>query len=92
MYKIETTKKFNKSLELSFERGYKISDIEEVIRLLQISDIPLPEKYRDHKLKGKYSDLRECHIKPDWLLIYKKTKSTLVLLLVNTGTHSDFFK
>ena len=53
--------------------------------------IPLEEKYRDHELKGKYKGFRECHIQPDWLLMYLKEEDILVLTLVDTGTHADLF-
>ncbi|MCQ2413080.1 MAG: type II toxin-antitoxin system YafQ family toxin [Sphaerochaetaceae bacterium] len=52
----------------------------------------LPPKYKDHKLKGKYSNQRECHIHPDWLLIYAIDNDKLILTLTRTGTHSDLFK
>ena len=52
----------------------------------------LPEKYRDHRLVGEYSDCRECHITPDWLLIYKISNRELVLYLTRTGSHSDLFR
>ena len=61
-----------------------------VITMLQ-NDIPLEEKYRDHELKGKYQGFRECHIQPDWLLIYLKENDVLTLTLVDTGTHADLF-
>lgn len=63
--------------------------LEKVIPSLQ-NNIPLEEKYRDHELRGKYKGFRECHIAPDWLLIYMK-EDVLVLTLIDTGTHSDLF-
>ena len=72
MYKNITTKMYNKSLVLAIKRGYKISDIDAVVELLQKSNEPLPQKYKDHKLSGEFIDCRECHISPDRLLIYKK--------------------
>jgi len=64
--------------------------LDKVITMLQ-NDIPLEEKYCDHELKGKYQGFRECHIQPDWLLIYLKENDVLTLTLVDTGTHADLF-
>ena len=64
--------------------------LEKLITSLQ-NNIPLEEKYRDHELRGKYKGFRECHIAPDWLLIYMKEEDILVLTLIDTGTHSDLF-
>ena len=64
--------------------------LDKVITMLQ-NDSPLEEKYRDHELKGKYQGFRECHIQPDWLLIYLKENDVLTLTLVDTGTHADLF-
>lgn len=64
--------------------------LEEVIEILA-SGNPLPEKYQDHSLNGNYKDCRECHITPDWLLIYQIRKKELILYLTRTGTHSDLF-
>ena len=72
------------------KRGLKISDFDEVVVMLR-NDIPLPPKYRDHPLKGDRKGYRECHINPDWLLVYSKDKDELILLLAHTGTHSDLF-
>jgi mRNA interferase YafQ len=91
MYKIATANKYKKSLIICKKRGYNIEDLNTVIALLQKNDNPLPPKYKDHKLKGRFSTYRECHIAPDWLLIYRKTKKTLILLLVDTGKHNDLF-
>ena len=64
--------------------------LEEVIEILANGQ-SLPEKYKDHNLIGDYADCRECHITPDWLLIYKTSKDELILYLTRTGTHSDLF-
>ena len=64
--------------------------LDKVITMLQ-NDIPLEEKYRDHERKGKYQGFKECHIQPDWLLIYLKENDVLTLTLVDTGTHADLF-
>ena len=90
MYKIKPTSKFQKDLKRAEKRGYNLSLLSEVIALLA-KGYPLPEKYLDHPLKGNYKDCRECHITPDWLLVYRKKDDTLFLYLTRTGTHSDLF-
>lgn len=87
-YELILTGKFKKGLKLAKKRGLNISLLEEVVDKLQ-TDTPLEEKYRDHELKGNYKGFRECHIQPDWLLIYLKENNVLTLTLVATGTHSD---
>ena len=89
-YNLIPTSRFKKSLKLAQKRGLDIKLLEEVVLLLQF-DIPLASKYRDHELKGKYQGFRECHIQPDWLLIYLKENDVLTLTLVDTGTHSELF-
>ena len=64
--------------------------MEKVISLL-VNETPLPEIYKDHHLKGDYKGCRECHITPDWLLVYQKNIDDLVLILTRTGSHSDLF-
>ncbi|MCL2406162.1 MAG: type II toxin-antitoxin system YafQ family toxin [Defluviitaleaceae bacterium] len=90
MYTVKPTSKFQKDLKRVEKRGYKLSLLTEVISLLAKGE-PLPEKYLDHPLKGNYKDCRECHITPDWLLVYRKKDDTLFLYLTRTGTHSDLF-
>jgi mRNA interferase YafQ len=90
MYIIKTTTKFQKDLKQAAKRGYNLDLITEVIKKLA-SGKTLDEKYKDHPLKGNYSDCRECHITPDWLLIYELSEKTLILYLTRTGTHSDLF-
>ena len=89
-YELILTGKFKKSLKLAKKRGLDLKLLDKVITMLQ-NDIPLEEKYRDHELKGKYLGFRECHIQPDWLLIYLKENDVLTLTLVDTGTHADLF-
>ena len=89
-YELILTGKFKKSLKLAKKRGLDLKLLDKVITMLQ-NDIPLEEKYRDHELKGKYQGVRECHIQPDWLLIYLKENEVLILTLVDTGTHADLF-
>ena len=89
-FELILTGRFKKSLKLARKRGLNISLLEEVVDKL-LNNIPLEERYRDHELKGKYAGFRECHIQPDWLLIYLKENDVLTLTLVDTGTHSDLF-
>ena len=72
------------------KRGYDISRLTAVIKLLASGEM-LPEIYHDHPLSGDYADCRECHITPDWLLIYEIDGQDLILYLTRTGTHSDLF-
>lgn len=90
MLKVQYQAKFKKDYKAIIKRGYNQEDFKTVINLL-VSGKPLPEKYKDHSLSGKYIGFRECHIKPDWLLIYRIDNDILTLTLVRTGTHSDLF-
>ena len=93
MRQIATTSKYRKDWELAKRRNLPIEELNDVIYKLA-NDIPLPKEKKDHALQGNYVDYRECHIKPDWLLIYRKTDNNelQILELVRTGTHSDLFK
>ena len=90
-YELVLTGKFKKWLKLAKKRGLDINLLEDIVDKLQ-NGIPLEEKHRDHELKGKFKGFRECHIQPDWLLMYLIEDDVLVLTLVDTGTHSDMFK
>ncbi len=90
MLKIRYSSRFKKDYKAIVKRGYDTKLFEEVLRVL-VQNKPLPQKYRDHQLVGNYSGHRECHITPDWLLIYKIEEDILTLLLTRTGTHSDLF-
>lgn len=89
-YELMLTNKFKKSLKLAKKRGLNIELLDSAVENL-LHGIPLEEKYKDHELKGKYKGFRECHIQPDWLLVYMVEKDILVLTLVDTGTHADLF-
>ncbi|MBR1599104.1 MAG: type II toxin-antitoxin system YafQ family toxin [Lachnospiraceae bacterium] len=89
-YVIKPTSKFQKDLKRAKKRGYDISLLTNVIKILADGNA-LPEKYRDHSLSGVFEGCRECHITPDWLLIYEIVERELVLYLTRTGTHSDLF-
>lgn len=90
-YRIEATSNFKKNYKLIVKRGYNIKKLEKVIDMLA-EETPLPATYHDHPLKGKYEGYRDCHIEPNWLLVYKKFEDLLVLVLTATGTHDDLFK
>lgn len=90
MLEIITTKAFEKDYKLMKKRGYNLNLLKEVIDLLA-NEMELPLKYKNHQLIGNYIGYMECHIRPDWLLIYKIEKSKLILTLTRTGTHSDLF-
>ena len=81
---------FKKDFKRIVKRGYDIRLMEKVVTILANGE-NLPEKYKDHSLSGDYSDCRECHITPDWLLIYQIDGNELILYLTRTGTHSDLF-
>jgi mRNA interferase YafQ len=91
MYSIKPTKKFKKDLKTVERRGYNLDLLSEVIIKLAKGE-QLEEKYNDHTLQGEYKGCRECHITPDWLLVYKIGEETLYLYLTRTGTHSDLFR
>lgn len=82
MLTLEVTSQFRKDYKLAKKRGFDMS---------LLSEKPLDERFRDHALTGNYSGFRECHIKPDWLFIYKTDGERLVLVAARTGSHSDLF-
>ena len=90
MLQIVRSNKFIKDLKLAKKRNLDLAPLEEVIMKLANQEV-LEEKYHDHALSGDYDDFRECHIKPDWLLIYAIDDDELELFLFRTGTHSDLF-
>ena len=89
-YTVKTTTLFKKDFKLAMKRGLNIELLENVIALLSMGE-SLPEKNKDHALTGNWVGHRECHILPDWLLIYRMEDDVLVLTLARTGTHSDLF-
>ncbi len=84
------TTKFKKDYKLSIKRNRNIDLLDDIIRALSRGEI-LPEKNKDHELTGGWVGHRECHIQPDWLLIYRIEDDVLVLTLCRTGSHSDLF-
>ena len=91
MLKIRYETTFKKDYKRIVKRGYDTRLMEAVISLLA-EQKELPKKHKDHILFGDYRGCRECHITPDWLLIYRVSGEELVLVLTRTGTHSDLFK
>ena len=89
MLNINSSGKFKKDLKMCLKCGYNLEQLQNVIDILRIPD-KLPEKNKDHYLKGNYTGRKECHIAPDWLLIYEIFENELYL--DRTGTHSDLFK
>ncbi|WP_195985961.1 type II toxin-antitoxin system YafQ family toxin [Clostridium sp. D33t1_170424_F3] len=89
-YIVKTTTQFKKDYKLAIKRGLKIELLEQIVASLA-AGMPLPEQNRDHALSGDWRGHRECHILPDWLLIYHIEDDVLVLTLARTGTHSNLF-
>lgn len=92
MLKPEFTGQFKRDYKLALKRGCDPKKLNEVVMLL-CKEEPLPEAYRDHALVNSrnYKGMRECHIQPDWLLVYKVIHETLILEVIRTGSHSDLF-
>lgn len=89
-YSIEYSGQFRKSFKVCKKRGLPMELLQEVIRILAEYG-ELPPKYKPHVLSGKYAGIWECHIQPDWLLLWRKNEEGFTLLLLATGTHSDLF-
>lgn len=90
IYELELTHQYLKDLKLARKRGLDESKLNEIIKKL-ISGEVLPPKNKDHSLTGNYKGFRECHIQPDWLLIYSCDVTIKIITLVRTGSHSDLF-
>ena len=90
MLDLVITNQFKKDLKRIRKRGYNLTVLDDVLKTLQ-NEVPLDDKYRDHALVGDYIGFRECHIQPDWLLIYAIDQGQLILTASRTGTHSDLF-
>ena len=89
-YTVKPTTQFKKDFKLAIKRGLRIELLEDIIAALAMGEA-LPEKNRDHALTGTWTGHRECHILPDWLLVYRIEEEVLVLTLTRTGSHSDLF-
>ena len=90
-YEVRFTNQFNKDIKLAKKQGKDIDKLFDVIGILANGET-LDEKYRDHDLSGNFKGCRECHIEPDWLLIYEIDNNVLVLVLNRVGSHSELFK
>jgi len=90
MYQLEQTGKFKKDIKLAKKRGLDMRLLDEVVTQLVEQGV-LPPKYKPHKLSGKYKGFWECHIQPDWLLVWEQEDVIRLITLTRTGTHSDLF-
>ena len=90
MYSVDYTNRFKKDLKRCVKRGLDISKIIEAVKLLE-SKGQLPAKYKPHKLVGDRQGQWECHIQPDWLMVWEQNDMELTLLFLQTGTHADLF-
>ena len=89
-YSLQATSKFKKNYKQMQKRGLKKEELQKVVELLRNGE-KLDIKHKDHALKGKFKKYRECHINPDWLLVYEIRDDILVLTLIDTGSHADLF-
>lgn len=92
MLRLAFSSQFKRDYKLALKRGCDPKKLENTVSILQ-AERALPEEYRDHDLTNSrnYKDMRECHIEPDWLLVYKVYRDALILKLIRTGSHSDLF-
>ena len=90
MYLLEQSNQFKKDIKLAKKRGLNMKMLDEVVTLL-VMEQQLPPKYKPHKLSGNYQGYWECHLKPDWLLVWNQEETIKLITLVRTGTHSDLF-
>lgn len=90
MLEVVLSTRFKKDLKTASKRGYNLELLNDVVDKLA-SRQQLPDKNRDHELSGDYAGFRECHVAPDWLLVYRVVEEDLILYLMRTGTHSDLF-
>ena len=90
-YEVRFTNQFKKDIKLAKKQGKSMDKLFAAVNILANGEA-LPQKYRDHELGGDYAGCRECHIEPDWLLIYEKDNGVLVLMLNRVGSHSELFR
>ena len=90
MYKIKFTRQFKKELKLAKKQGKNINKLFKIVDILAEKKV-LDIKYKDHALISNYKGFRECHIEPDWLLVYEIMNDVLVLMLYRLGSHSELF-
>ena len=91
MYSVQTTKNYERAFKKCVRRGLPMDKLDKVVKILEATG-SLPQQYRPHKLSGfAGNNVLECHIQPDWLLIWRQYDEELVLLMLDTGSHSDLF-
>ena len=90
-YEVKFTNQFKKDFKLAKKQNKDLNKLFDVVNILAEGGI-LGAKYRDHDLSGEYKGIRECHVEPDWLLVYEIQNDVLVLILYRLGTHSELFK
>ena len=90
-YRVKFTSRFKRDLKLAQKQNKNLDELFAVIGILAAGNT-LDEKYKDHELSGKYKGTRECHVEPDWLLVYEYQDDVLLLVLYRLGSHSDLFK
>ena len=90
MFEVVLSNRFRKDLKLAAKRGLRLDELNAIVEQLAAGQT-LPERSRDHALTGDYIGFRECHIRPDWLLVYRVDGDALELFLFRTGTHTDLF-
>lgn len=90
MFEVVLSNRFRKDLKLAAKRGLRLDELNAIVEQL-VAGQTLPERNRDHALTGDYIGFRECHIRPDWLLVYRVDGDALELFLFRTGTHTDLF-
>lgn len=90
MFEVVLSNRFRKDLKLAAKRGLRLDELNAIVEQLAAGQT-LPERNRDHALTGDYIGFRECHIRPDWLLVYRVDGDALELFLFRTGTHADLF-
>lgn len=90
MLNLQPTAQYRKDRKRAIKRGLSMNLLDDVLQIL-VEEKPLEPKHRDHALTGRYAGFRECHVEPDWLLIYAVDKGNLILTAARTGTHSDLF-
>lgn len=91
MFQLEVTRQFKKDVRLAKKRDLNMELLDNVVSLL-VEKGKLPKNYKPHLLKGNYQGLWECHIQPDWLLVWEQNETIKLITLYRTGTHSDLFK
>ncbi len=91
MYSLEATNRYLKDLDLAKRRNLDITELNKIIKML-VEGKKLPIKNKDHALTGKLKGIRDCHIAPDWILLYEKNETIQLIRLIRTGTHADLFK